>query len=222
MTRVGDADESFGRTVDEHSNCWFAMFICDSCGYASLGKIQYNASFEYESRRRNGQYMSNNRAKDIVTLANRNFDSLATDIEWIPESVLGKEFEDVPDVISDSASEAFACYSIRAYRAAILMSRSVVEAIAKDKGITTGNLQSKIATLENQRIISPLVKEQADEIRFFGNEMAHGDFAAPVKAEDAKEVLNFLEVLIDAVYQQPAKLLAMQEARAKRKEQTAS
>jgi hypothetical protein len=50
--------------------------------------------------------------------------------------------------------------------------------------------------------------------------MAHGDFALPVSAEDAHEVLDFLDVLIDAVYQQPAKLLAMQQMRKERTQKT--
>lgn len=65
--------------------------------------------------------------------------------------------------------------------------------------------------MEERKLISPLVKQQADEIRYFGNDMAHGDFAQPVSADDAHEVLNILDVLIDAVYQQPAKLQAMQK-----------
>lgn len=154
-----------------------------------------------------------------MTLATEEFDSEKTDIEWLPETILGKEYKDVDnDTIKDSASEAHACYSIRAYRAAILMARSVVEAIAKDKGITEGNLKKKIAALEEQKLVSPLVKEQADEIRYFGNDMAHGDFAQQIKAEDALEVLNFLDVLIDTVYQQPAKLLAMKQLREQRKQ----
>ncbi|WP_161924172.1 DUF4145 domain-containing protein [Actinomyces sp. 432] len=138
-------------------------------------------------------------------------------IAWVPENVLGKEFPDVPSPISDAASEAYACYSIRSYRAAILLARSVVEAVAKDQGITDGSLMSKINTLQERQLISPLVTETAHEIRHMGNEMAHGDFIQEVTEEECDDVLNFMSVLLDAVYQQPAKLTRFREQRQRRR-----
>ncbi|MEE8739031.1 MAG: DUF4145 domain-containing protein [Bifidobacterium sp.] len=220
MTRKTEAFPVKGTTPTKTSTTWFALFSCDACGYGVLGKISFNAAAkktEWGTRR----YFSDPVSSIYITLATEEFDSEGGDIEWLPETILGKEYNDVDnDTIKDSASEAHSCYSIRAYRAAILMARSVVEAIAKDKGITDGNLKKKIAALEEQKLVSPLVREQADEIRYFGNDMAHGDFALPVSAEDAHEVLDFLDVLIDAVYQQPAKLLAMQQMRKERTQKT--
>lgn len=217
MTRKGNAFPVNSAIPTLTSSTWFALFVCDSCGYGVLGKILFDAESKRENLRRSG-YRGAQLTEAFVNQATQEFDSEKTDIEWLPETVLGKEYNDVDnDTIKDSASEAHSCYSIRAYRAAILMARSVVEAIAKDKGIIEGNLKKKIAALEEQKLVSPLVRELADEIRYFGNDMAHGDFAQPIKAEDALEVLNFLDVLIDAVYQQPAKLLAMQQTREARK-----
>ena len=98
------------------------------------------------------------------------------------------------------------CQSIHSFRAAILMARSVVEAVAKDKGVVDGPLVTKIDALAERGIISTLVKDTAHEIRHMGNEMAHGDFVQDVTEEECDDVLNFMSVLLDAVYQQPAKL----------------
>lgn len=121
----------------------------------------------------------------------------------------------MPNAIADAASEAYACYSIRSYRAAILLARSVIEAVAKDKGITKGVLASKINELEEQRIVSPLTAETAHEIRFIGNDMAHGDFVQNVTEEECDEVLNFMTALLEQTYQIEAKLSRFRSRRFK-------
>jgi hypothetical protein len=219
MTRRDSAFAALGEHPTQPSHTWFALFTCDSCGYAVIGQIVFDSKKKLTELNKNGRYPSGPESDILSHLATDEFDSSLPDIKWQPQSALGKEYLDVNnDTIKDSASEAHSCYSIRAYRAAILMARSVVEAIAKDKGITDGNLKKKIAALEEQQLISPLVREQADEIRYFGNDMAHGDFALPVDAADAREVLDFLDVFIDAIYQQPAKLLAMKQSRELRRQ----
>jgi len=50
--------------------------------------------------------------------------------------------------------------------------------------------------------------------------MAHGDFVQDVTEQECDDVLNFMSVLLDAVYQQPAKLTrfcAQRQARASAK-----
>ena len=217
MTRIGDAKCAEDITVKAPTT-WFASFQCDNCGYFSTGKTVITEDIEQFIDLYHLTYYAADEMQNRNSVGAFIFGRGDIDIEWIPETALGKEYDNVDnDTVKDSASEAYACYSIRAYRAAILMARAVCEAIAKDQGFDEGNLQKKIAQMEEQRLISPLVKQQADEIRYFGNDMAHGDFAQQVSADDAHEVLNFLDVLIDAVYQQPAKLQAMQKARAQRK-----
>ena len=83
-----------------------------------------------------------------------------------------------------------------------------------------GSLVKKIDALAERGIISPLVKDTAHEIRQMGNEMAHGDFVQDVTEQECDDVLNFMSVLLDAVYQQPAKLTrfcAQRQARASAK-----
>src|SRR5215472_9035430 len=58
---------------------------------------------------------------------------------------------------------------------AVAVARAVVEAVAKDRGITTGNLKSKIDSLHSQGHITASMRDAATEIRFAGNDAAHGD-----------------------------------------------
>ncbi|WP_169241887.1 DUF4145 domain-containing protein [Bifidobacterium olomucense] len=122
----------------------------------------------------------------------------------------------MPQHIADAASEAYACFSIRSYRAAILMARSVLEACAKDKNVTGRTLASKIDALADNGIISPQIQQEAHEIRYLGNEMAHGDFTEPVSEEDADDMLGFLATFLNYVYQMPAAIRRRQEARRNR------
>lgn len=177
---------------------WTYSFHCDSCGAISVGKLP--------------QHFVNRDPSDS-SRAIESFLKVDTPIEWLPVSVLGRRFDDVPSPICDAASEAYACYSIRSYRAAILLARAVVEAVAKDKGITSGSLASKINQLEQQRIVSPLTAETSHEIRFIGNDMAHGDFTKEVTEEECDDVLNFMSVLLQQVYQQTAQLSRFKDRR---------
>jgi hypothetical protein len=73
-----------------------------------------------------------------------------------------------------------------------MLSRSVVEATAKAKGVSVGNLIAKIDELAAQQLIRPIVQEAAHEIRHLGNDMAHGDFVDPVTREEAEETVGLM------------------------------
>lgn len=133
--------------------------------------------------------------------------------EWLPEHATSKDFPEVPEHIAAAATEATKCLSLGCYRAAGSLARAVVEATAKEKGITSGVLQVKIDELANQGHIRKDVQEAAHEIRHFGNGMAHGDFVEPVTEEDAEEVVGLMEELLDEVFQAPARLAARKAKR---------
>jgi hypothetical protein len=70
--------------------------------------------------------------------------------EYWPTTVRGKEFPDVPKELAAAASQAHLCLSAAAPLGAIAVARAVVEAVAKDHGLATGNLKSKIDSLHFQ------------------------------------------------------------------------
>lgn len=141
--------------------------------------------------------------------------------DWRPNALASRSYPDVPPHIADAATEAFECQSTHHYRAAILLARSVIEATAKNKGITEGVLYNKIEELERQDFIRPHIKAVAHGIRDFGNDMAHGDFVAPVSAEESHLVIQLMGEILDEVYQSPARLAAVQQAVQARQQGTA-
>lgn len=191
---------------------WFAMFRCDNCGYGTVGQMAYPKNSlpgTYQGR----TFTTANIDSAIVTWIKEKMDAPDAPITWLPQHVLGRSFDDVPEHISDAASEAYSCHSIGAYRAAILMARSVVEAVAKDQGVTQGNLVGKIDTLAAKQLIRPLIQQSAHEIRHLGNDMAHGDFVEPTSSEDSDDMLDFMSVILAEVYQLPAQVNARKSTR---------
>ncbi|WP_433789308.1 DUF4145 domain-containing protein [Actinoplanes sp. CA-252034] len=130
-----------------------------------------------------------------------------------PQEVGGKSFPDVPQHIGEAADEAYRCYSINAHRAATLLARSVIEATAKEMGITNGQLFSKIEALHDRGLIREYVRDGAHEVRYLGNDMAHGDFVDSIEPADTELALSLMDAVLEEIFQAPARVNA---ARARR------
>ncbi|WP_201301312.1 DUF4145 domain-containing protein [Citricoccus sp. K5] len=139
---------------------------------------------------------------------------------WEPKWVEGQAFPDVPDHIGRAASEAHKSNSIENFMSAILMARTVIEASAKEKGITSGRLVQKIDAMRAADLIREDTKDAAHEIREFGNDMAHGDIAVQVNAEDAAEILALMDEILQEVFQGPARTARVRQRRVERENQT--
>jgi len=135
-----------------------------------------------------------------------------------PTVVHRKGYPDVPEAIAAAASEAHQALGADAPRAAVAMARAVIEATAKDKGITNGDVQAKINQLAADGHISAAMKEAAHEIRFAGNEAAHGDLVGePIGIDEAAEVVELMDAILERVYQEPAKVARVRASREARR-----
>jgi hypothetical protein len=175
-----------------------AAFTCDQCHVMSIGQGTSGNVYAL--------------AKDIERWLDDNNVQI-----WLPERSSRKEFPDVPEHIASAASETTLCLSMGAYRAAGSLARAVVEAVAKEKGIVSGQLHAKIEALQAAHHIRPHTRDQAHEVRHFGNGMAHGDFTDPVTSEEAEEIVLLMSEILEEVYQSPARLARLQAARQAKK-----
>ena len=134
---------------------------------------------------------------------------------WVwPEVIPRKAYPDVPNAIAGAALEAHQALDARAPRASVVMARATVESTAKDKGITQGNLESKIDHLAASGHISGAMKEAAHEIRLAGNEVAHSDILnEPISVEDAAEIVELMDAILERAYQEPAKVARVRASR---------
>jgi hypothetical protein len=99
-----------------------------------------------------------------------------------------------------------------------------VEAVAKDHGITNGDLRKKIDRLHADGHITETMRAAATEIRFAGNEAAHGDVVAVVMeerpgVEDAAEIVGLMDSILERLYQEPARIVKIRTKRELRQEQ---
>lgn len=137
---------------------------------------------------------------------------------WSPAHVEGQEFPDVPDELASAASEAYRCHSIAAYRGAVAIARAVVEAAAKAHNATERDLYKKIDGLYDRRLIREHIRDAAHEIRYLGNEVAHGDFVNALTKEESSEVLGLMSELLRELFQSPAQVQRRREARLAKEE----
>ena len=125
-------------------------------------------------------------------------------LEWCPAGP--KHYPGVPEKIASAASEAYACMSARAYRAAILISRSVIEATSEDSGVTGKSLLAMIDRMSTDGLIRPHVRDGAHEIRFLGNDIAHRIGAMSVEEADASMTVGLMDDVLEEVYGSKARV----------------
>jgi hypothetical protein len=104
----------------------------------------------------------------------------------------------IPEELRAEFSEARTCFDAKAYRASVMMARHALERTCHMNGATKGTLQTKLEALEKQGTISGDLTEWADLLRLTGNAGSHDD--DDVSPEDAKDMLDFTEALLNHLY----------------------
>lgn len=204
-------DRDHVATTDDSTFHHERVYECDGCHRLSILTVTLDQPKHMQATQgtnRAGSYSSDPLGWEIQAAGNAH---------WTPVKGFRREFEDVPPHIAQAASEATLCHSTGAYRAGGSLARAVVEATAKDKKANGKNLEARIDALASAGHIREHTKEQAHEIRHFGNGMAHGDFADPVSEEESAEVLELMSEVLNEVYQSPARLAKVKAAREARK-----
>lgn len=141
------------------------------------------------------------------------FESVRGDeLRWRPSATETTDYPHVPNHIGEAATEAYECHNNEHYRGAIMLARAVIEATAKDRGITKGRLYDKIEALATAGLIRAVIKDAAHGVRELGNEMAHGDFVNPISAEESDLVIQLMGQILNDVYQSAAAIAQAQQA----------
>lgn len=135
---------------------------------------------------------------------------------WSPPAMRPVDVSFIPDGVGGFLKEAHDAFSVGAHRAVLLLVRSVIEATAKDKGITDGSLVGKINNLASEGLIRSGTKDMAHALRILGNDMAHGDIDQVPTKEDADDALTIARFVLDDVYVADALRADMMARRADR------
>jgi hypothetical protein len=118
-----------------------------------------------------------------------------------------KNYPDVPEAIASVASEAHQALGAEAPRAALATARAVIEATAKNKGITVDGIYQKIERLRAGDYISEAMKLAAHQIRLAGNDAAHGDLTEEaISVDRATRIVKLMDTILERIYQEPAEV----------------
>ena len=106
----------------------------------------------------------------------------------------------LPPTVQRPYLQAVRNYDAAQYESSVLMCRRTLEAVCKDKGITTGNLNKKLDGLHTLNIIDSKMIQWAHSIRMLGNEAAH-DTDIEIQKDDSKDIVEFTEALLFYIYE---------------------
>ncbi len=116
--------------------------------------------------------------------------------------------QEMPENIRRMLTEAKTAHAVGAETAALLAARTALIRLQRHEEC------SKINGLVEKGMITKFLADQANEVRLWANVTAHEEVSDSVPAsEDVEQLLQYMDVLFDTIYVQPAKLKALQSKR---------
>ena len=107
---------------------------------------------------------------------------------------------EIPNPMSDEFKEASLCFAVGAYRACAAMCQRTLESLCQDKKV------SGLNQLKADGVISPMLFDQATEIRLWAGIIKHKPLTESVSKDDAEQLLTYLEMILNRVYVEPMHL----------------
>lgn len=105
----------------------------------------------------------------------------------------------LPAPLKAAYEEAASCFKSKAYTATAIMCRKTLEGICVEHGATGRTLVASLKELKEKGVIENRLYEWADALRISGNEAAH-DVNVTISAEDAKDIIEFTNALLEYVF----------------------
>ena len=120
----------------------------------------------------------------------------------------------LPDVVRTSYEEAVNCETSKAWIASVVMVGRALEAICRKYDPKTKTMFGTLKTMLANGAISQELYDWANELRVIRNYGAHAT-NEPITEQDAKEALDFLQAILEIMYELRPKFKEMQVRRAK-------
>jgi predicted nucleic-acid-binding Zn-ribbon protein len=116
--------------------------------------------------------------------------------------------KELPENIRRALFEAKKAHAIRLETASLLAARTALIRMQRHQEC------KGIDELASKGVITRFLAAQAHEIRLWANVAGHDDVPSDVPApEDVEQLIGFLDVLLDTIYVQPARLEALRQKR---------
>jgi len=125
-----------------------------------------------------------------------------------------------PDIFPENLGrcwlQAKRSIDVENWDAAALMARTALQISLRDKGAdsTSGTLKGEIKDLVSKGMLPTIMEDWSDEIRNLGNEVAHQvPGAEPTDPNDARDVVSFLDYLLEYLYLLPSQIVKFRSRR---------
>ncbi|MCK4296234.1 MAG: DUF4145 domain-containing protein [Candidatus Marinimicrobia bacterium] len=167
-------------------------FVCRYCGVF----VASNKGYFYERK-----------DKDMMVYICPNCENATyfSGLDQFPAPIFGNDVDNLPQDINSLYNEARACTSVGAYTSSVLTCRKLLMNIAVQKGELQGkSFLDYVEYLSNKGYVPPDGKGWVDQIRKKGNEANHE--IVLMREDDAKDLINFLEMLLRFIYEFPSKI----------------
>jgi len=106
----------------------------------------------------------------------------------------------LPRQVRQSIEEAALCESAGAWRATVMMVGRTLEIIAADLDVEAGTLTDTIKALVDKGLIGEQLSEWGHMLKGLQDYGAHVSEEQTLRAQDARDALDFLEVLVTMLY----------------------
>ncbi len=94
------------------------------------------------------------------------------------------------------------------------MARTALQAALRDQGAEGNNLKEEINKSLSDQGVLPLMREWSDEVRLLGNDATHpDDESRGAGAADSRDVVEFLDYLLQYLYNLPKAIANYRERR---------
>lgn len=201
------------------------VFVCPHCEQQALGEVCAQAVWNGTSPR-TGEFLDIPLEYSLVQcqecgnisleLRGNSGEGFAADSPSILYPAQRSLSTEIPNSLRREFEEAQACFDAKAYKAAVVMVRSVLEGACQDNGVEAWPLVKGLERMRESGLIDGTISEWAHALRILGNEGAHFT-GKQVSRNDAEDSLAFAEALLDHIYV----LRKRFEEFAKRREDTA-
>lgn len=201
------------------------VFVCPHCEQQGLGEVRAQAVWN-GTNPRTGEFLDvplkyslvqcqecGNISLELRGDFGEGFAADSPSILYPAQRSLSTE---IPSSLRQEFEEAQACFDAKAYKATVVMVRSVLEGACQDNGVEVWPLVKGLEKMRESGLIDGTISQWANALRILGNEGAHFT-GKQVSRNDAEDSLAFAEALLDHIYV----LRKRFEEFAKRRENTA-
>ena len=115
--------------------------------------------------------------------------------------------DEIPEPVKSQFEEAQLCFAIDAVLGCLLVCRTALIAVQRNKGV------ANLKELREKGLISNTLYEQADEVRIWANIVGHEDIPDKVVKDDCEQLLAYMEALLYAIYVEPKRLADLSQKR---------